>query len=202
MTTTIYGLTGGVGMGKTTVAKLIEEQGVPVVDSDVLAREVVAPGQPALVEIASQFGDEFMDAEGGLDREKMARLVFGNEPERKRLEAIIHPRVRDRWREQVAVWRAQKITVGVVVIPLLFEVGVEDEFDRVLCVACTVNTQHERLCQRGWDEAQIAARIAAQMDIAEKMELADHVLWNEGGIELLRDQIIRILSCPIKPDGR
>jgi dephospho-CoA kinase len=202
MTTTIYGLTGGVGMGKSMTAKLFEEQGVPVVDSDVLAREVVAPGQPALVEIASQFGAEFLDGEGGLDREKMARLVFGNEPERKRLEAIIHPRVRDRWREQVAEWRAQKIPVGVVVIPLLFEVGVGDEFDRVLCVACTANTQRARLGQRGWDEAQITARIGAQMDIAEKMELADHVLWNEGGIELLRDQITRILSCPINPDGR
>jgi dephospho-CoA kinase len=143
-----------------------------------------------------------MDAEGRLDREKMARLVFENEPERKRLEVIIHPRVRDRWREQVAEWRAQKIPVGVVVIPLLFEVVVGDEFDRVLCVACTANTQHERLGQRGWDVAQITARIGAQMDIAEKMELADHVLWNEGGIELLRDQITRILSCPIKPDGR
>ena len=83
--------------------------------------------------------------------------------------------------------------MGVVVIPLLFEVVVEDEFDEVLCVACSANTQRERLRQRGWDEAQIAGRIAAQMGIAEKMELADHVLWNEGGIKLLRDQITRIL---------
>jgi dephospho-CoA kinase len=194
MTTTIYGLTGGVGMGKSTVAKLIEEMGVPVVDSDVLARKVVEPGEYALIEIAAQFGDEYLDAEGGLDREKMARLVFECESERLRLETIIHPRVREGWQDQMVDWRVQEIPAGVVVIPLLYEVGVGDEFDGVLCVACTGNTQRERLRQRGWDDAQIAGRIGAQMDIAEKMVLADHVIWNEGGTGLLRDQITRILS--------
>jgi dephospho-CoA kinase len=160
----------------------------------VLAREVVEPGQPALAEIAGQFGEEFLNAEGGLDRKKMAQLVFENESERMRLEAIIHPRVREEWQDQMVEWRVQEVPAGVVVIPLLFEVGVGDEFDGVLCVACSANTQRARLRQRGWADAQIAARIAAQMDIAEKMELADHVLWNEGGTELLRDQITRILS--------
>lgn len=194
MTTTIYGLTGGVGMGKSMAAKLLAELGAPVVDSDVLAREVVEPGQPALAEITGQFGEEFLNAEGGLDRKKMAQLVFENESERMRLEAIIHPRVREEWQDQMVEWRVQEVPAGVVVIPLLFEVGVGDEFDGVLCVACSANTQRARLRQRGWADAQIAARIAAQMDIAEKMELADHVLWNEGGTELLRDQITRILS--------
>ena len=194
MTTTIYGLTGGVGMGKSTVAKLIEEMGVPVVDSDLLARKVVEPGEYALTEITAQFGDEYLDAEGGLDREKMARLVFEFESERLRLEAIIHPRVREEWQDQMVDWRVQEIPAGVVVIPLLYEVGVGDEFDGVLCVACTANTQRERLRERGWDDGQIAGRIGAQMDIAEKMELADHVLWNEGDPGLLRDQITRILS--------
>ena len=193
MTTTIYGLTGGVGMGKSAAAKLIEEMGVPVVDSDVLAREVVAPGEWALAEIAEQFGAEFLAGDGRLDREKMAAEVFGNETAMEKLEAIIHPRVRERWKKGIAEWRVQETPVGVVVIPLLFEVGVGDEFDEVLCVACSANTQRERLRQRGWDEEQIAGRIAAQMGIAEKIELADHVLWNEGRIELLRDQITRIL---------
>ena len=83
---------------------------------------------------------------------------------------------------------------GVVVIPLLFEVEAQGEFDAVLCVACTANTQRERLRLRGWDETQIDARIGAQMDVAAKIELADHVLWNEGSVDALRDQITRILS--------
>ena len=155
MTTTIYGLTGGVGMGKSTVAKLIEEMGVPVVDSDVLARKVVEPGEYALTEITAQFGDEYLDAEGGLDREKMARLVFEFESERLRLEAIIHPRVREEWQDQMVDWRVQEIPVGVVVIPLLYEVDLGDEFDGVLCVACTANTQRERLRERELERATL-----------------------------------------------
>ena len=181
-------------MGKSAAAKLIEEMGVPVADSDVLAREVVAPGEWALAEIAEQFGAEFLAGDGQLDREKMAAEVFGNETARQKLEAIIHPRVRERWKKRIAEWRVQEIPVGVVVIPLLYEVGVGDEFDGVLCVSCTANTQRDRLRERGWDDGQIAGRIGAQMDIAEKMELADHVLWNEGDPGLLRDQITRILS--------
>ena len=126
MNTRIIGLTGGVGMGKSTVAKLLREKGVPVVDSDDLAREVVAAGEPALSEIAESFGAEFLDA-GKLDRAKMAAHIFGNDVERKKLEAVIHPRVRERW--------------------------------------------------------------LAQMEVAEKIERADQVVWTEGDVSLLREQL-------------
>ena len=194
MNTRVLGLTGGVGMGKSTAARLLKKVGLPVVDSDDLAREAVQPGTEGLAEIVDEFGEGFLKADGSLDRDKMASTVFQDEAARKRLEAIIHPRVRTVWEKQIDQWREQKRPVGVVVIPLLFEVDLQDSFDAVLCVACTANTQRARLRERNWDDAQITARIAAQMDIAQKMDLADHVLWNEGAPELLMDQMKEILS--------
>ena len=194
MNTRVLGLTGGVGMGKSTAARLLKKVGLPVVDSDDLAREVVHPGTEGLAEIADEFGGGFLKADGSLDRDKMASMVFQDEAARKRLEAIIHPRVRTVWEKQIDQWREQKRPVGVVVIPLLFEVDLQDSFDAVLCVACTANTQRARLRERNWDDAQITARIAVQMDITQKMDLADHVLWNEGAPELLMDQMKEILS--------
>ena len=194
MSTRVLGLTGGVGMGKSTAARLLKKVGLPVVDSDDLAREAVQPSTEGLAEIADEFGEGFLKADGSLDRDKMASTVFQDEAARKRLEAIIHPRVRTVWKKQIDQWREQKRPVGVVVIPLLFEVDLQDSFDAVLCVACTANTQRARLRERNWDDTQITARIAAQMDIAQKMDLADHVLWNEGAPELLMDQMKEILS--------
>ena len=194
MNTRVLGLTGGVGMGKSTAARLLKKVGLPVVDSDDLAREAVQPGTEGLAEIADEFGEGFLKADGSLYRDKMASTVFQDEAARKRLEAIIHPRVRTVWEKQIDQWREQKRPVGVVVIPLLFEVDLQDSFDAVLCVACSANTQLARLRERNWDDVQIKARIAAQMDIAQKMDLADHVLWNEGAPELLMDQMKEILS--------
>ena len=194
MSTRVIGITGGVGMGKSTAAKLLREQGVPVLDSDDIAREVVAVGEPALMEISEIFGADFLNAKGQLDRAKMAAHIFGNDAEREKLETIIHPRVRERWLAQMETWRADDVPLGVVVIPLLFEVGAEAEFDFIICVACTGNTQRERLRVRGWDDAQIAARIAAQMDVAQKIERADQVMWTEGDVGLLREQLQRILA--------
>lgn len=193
MSTRVIGITGGVGMGKSTAAKLLREQGVPVLDSDDLSREVVAVGEPALAEIGKIFGADFLD-NGKLDRAKMAAHIFGNDAGRKKLEAIIHPRVRERWLAQMETWRADDVPLGVVVIPLLFEVGAEAEFDFIICVACTGNTQRERLRGRGWDDAQIAGRIAAQMEVTKKIERADQVLWTEGDVSLLREQLQSILS--------
>jgi dephospho-CoA kinase len=195
MSTRVIGITGGVGMGKSTAAKLLRKQGVPVLDSDDVAREVVAVGEPALTEISKIFGADFLNAQGEMDRAKMAAHIFGNDAEREKLEAIIHPRVRERWLAQMETWRADNVPLGVVVIPLLFEVGAEGEFDSVICVACTGNTQRERLRARGWDDAQIAARIAAQMDVTEKIERADQVVWTEGDVSLLREQLQSIFRA-------
>ena len=193
MSTRVLGLTGGVGMGKSTAARLLKKAGLPVVDSDDLAREAVQPGTEGLAEIADEFGETFLKPDGSLDRDKMASTVFQDQAARKQLELIIHPRVRAVWENRIEQWREQKRPVGVVVIPLLFEVGVQDSFDAVLCVASTASTQRSRLRGRNWSDAQIAARIAAQMDIAQKMDLADHVLWNEGTPDQLGEQLNGIL---------
>ena len=123
----------------------------------------------------------------------MAKIVFEDSNAREQLESIIHPRVRDCWQAKISEWRKQRIRLGVVVIPLLFEVEVQDQFDVVLCVACSANTQRARLRQRNWGEGQISARVASQMDIVSKMNLTDHVLWNEGCQEVLAEQIDAIL---------
>ena len=185
----LYGLTGGVGMGKSTVSRLLSEMGITWVDSDDLARSVVEPGQPALDMIRDEFGDEYIGPQGNLDRSKMASLVFANEGQRKKLEGIIHPMVRNLWQEKVERWKSDKFDKGVVVIPLLFEVSLEVEFGRVICVASTEETQIDRLKKRGWEADQIGSRIRSQMCITEKMKRSDCIIWNEGSIDTLKKQL-------------
>lgn len=190
----LLGLTGGPGMGKSTVAELLAARGWPVVDADVLARQVVEPGQPALEEIVRLLGRDVLDAQGRLRRDEVARRVFADESVRRRLEAITHPRIRQLWRAQVDQWRRQQRPGGVLVIPLLFEVGAEADMDAVLCVACTAQTQWRRLQARGWSDQQIAQRLAAQMPIEQKLARADFVIWTEGDLELTARQLDRILA--------
>lgn len=189
----IYGLTGGIGMGKSTVARLMAREGLSVVDSDKLARDVVLPGQPALEEICATFGKQFIGNDGMLDREKMAVYVFQEPMAREKLEAIIHPRVRELWLESIAFWQSAGQS-GVVVIPLLFEVEAVESFEIILCVACTEVTQQARLRERGWSDEQSEQRIAAQLPHSVKMERSTHVIWNEGRREILRAQLTR-LGC-------
>jgi dephospho-CoA kinase len=185
----LIGLTGGIGMGKSAAADWFADRGVPVVDTDVLAREVVAPGQPALAEIARRFGPEFLAPAVGLRRDALARLVFENATARKELEAILHPAIRARWLAVAAQWREEQRPAGVVAIPLLYETGAAGEFDQVICVACRAQTQLARLERRGWTDEQIAARIASQWPVEKKMALADFVIWSEGGLEAHHAQL-------------
>jgi dephospho-CoA kinase len=190
----VFGLTGGIGMGKSTAAALLAARGVPVVDTDLLAREFVEPGQPALGEIRAAFGPQVFGPDGRLRRDELARRVFADAVARKQLEAILHPRIREGWQAQVAAWRGESRPAAVVVIPLLFETGAETQFDRILCVACSPATQQERLRARGWTPEQIAGRLAAQWPVEKKMALAHHVLWSEGAPAVLAGQLGRILA--------
>src|SRR5271157_4619779 len=128
----VYGLTGGVGMGKSAAAELLRARGVPVVDTDELARQVVEGGQPALAEVSRVFGPEVLGPEGRLRRNELAERVFADPVARKRLEAILHPRIRALWRAQVAAWRKESPPCAAVVIPLLFETGAEAELDETI----------------------------------------------------------------------
>ncbi|MCZ7635003.1 MAG: dephospho-CoA kinase [Verrucomicrobia bacterium] len=189
----LLGLTGGVGMGKSAAAACLAERGLPVVDTDELARQLVAPGQPANAEIRAAFGDKFFDSGGALRREALAREVFGDETARRRLEAILHPRIRDAWQARAAVWRAEGRPAGVVVIPLLFETHAADAFDATICVACSAASQRERLAARGWSPEASAQRIRAQWPIEDKLVAADFAVWAEGGLERTAEQLRCIL---------
>lgn len=192
--TKIFGLTGGIGMGKSAVAQLLERRGVPVVDTDVLARKVVEPGQPALAAIQEMFGAAVLAPDGSLRRDELARRVFASDISRRQLEAILHPRIRALWQAQVEQWRAAGVRLGVVVIPLLFETNVAKHFDKVICVACSAATQHQRLTARGWSAEQIQQRIAAQWSTEKKLTLADFVIWTEGGPEVTVTQVERLMA--------
>ena len=187
------GLTGGVGMGKSAAADLLRSRGVPVVDTDDLARQVVEPGQPALAEVQQAFGPEMVGLDGRLLREELARHVFADPAARKRLEAILHPRIRILWRTQVEAWGKEGRPLAVVVIPLLFETAAEKEFDLTVCIACTTATQQQRLLARGWSPKEIEQRVRAQWPIERKIARADYVVWTEAGLDLLAAQWDRVL---------
>ena len=189
----VYGLTGGVGMGKSTSEKLLRERGIAVMDTDAIARQIVEPGQPALAEIQALFGPDIVSPDGRLRRDELARRVFSDSAARSRLESILHPRIREIWRAQVREWRAQGLPRAVVVIPLLFETSAQDQFDSVICVACSAGSQRQRLKARGWDDEQIEQRIRAQWPVEKKMELAHYVVWTEAGLDVHAAQLARIL---------
>ena len=188
------GLTGGIGMGKSTAAALLAEKGIPVVDTDLLARQVVEPGQPALLEIAKAFGRELLATDGMLRRDALAAIVFTDETKRRQLEEILHPRIRERWQSCLAQWQADGKPAGVVVIPLLFETSAEMEFNRILCTACTAATQMQRLSARGWSEEQSRQRIASQWPTQRKMDLSQSVVWTEVTRKVHSEQLDRLLK--------
>ncbi len=194
MSMKIVGLTGGVGMGKSACADMLLGMAIPVVDTDILARQVVEPGQTALGEIARLFGAEYVDAGGRLRRRELAQRVFADAEARKRLEAILHPRIRELWLAQMQAWEGQGHALAVVVIPLLFETEAQKELDATICVACSAATQKERLAGRHWGPEQIRQRIEAQLPIGTKMEKADFVIWNEASVAVHREQLKRILA--------
>jgi dephospho-CoA kinase len=190
----LCGLTGGVGMGKSTAAGFFLQSGLRIVDTDELARQLVEPGQPALAEIRHAFGGGLIADDGSLKRGDLARMVFADVAARKTLEAILHPRIRECWHAQVNRWRREECPAAMVVIPLLFETRAEPDFDRIICVACSAAAQRERLRQRGWPAGQIEGRIAAQLPVTEKIARSDYVIWTDGLLENHRRQAAQILS--------
>lgn len=190
----VLGLTGGIGMGKSACATLLQQRDIPVIDTDVLARQIVEPGQPAFAEIRQVFGDEILALDGTLRRDELARRVFSNSVARQQLESILHPRIRSLWQSQVAQYRGESRLLVVVVIPLLFETGAQTYFDAVVCIACSARTQKARLLARGWPESEIQRRIAAQLPAEKKILAADYLIWSEGSIDVHAAQLDRILD--------
>lgn len=182
-------------MGKSATAHLFREAGIPLADTDLLARQLVEPGQPCLSEIVNVFGPEMLDESGRLRREELGLKVFNNPAARQQLEAILHPQIRAAWRTAFATWQAEGRPLAVADIPLLFETQAQTEFDWVICVACSERTQRQRLLSRGWSEAEMERRRQAQWPIQRKMDQSDVVLWNESSLEVLREQLVRVFHA-------
>ena len=188
----VCGLTGGVGMGKSTAAEFLRSRGAQIVDADELARQLVQPGQPALAEIQTEFGRAIIASDGRLCRDELARIVFADAAARKKLETILHPRIGERWLAQVEIWRKENRALAVVVIPLLFETRAETHFDKIICVACSAPIQRARLLARGWTPEQIRQRLAAQWPVEQKISRADFVVWTDGALDAHAQQLERI----------
>ena len=185
---TRVGLTGGVASGKSTVSAILAELGAVVIDADVLAREVVAPGTEGLAAVVEEFGPDVLGPEGGLDRPRLGALVFADPERRRALEAIIHPRVRARAAEIEAAAPADAVVVHD--IPLLAETGQAASFDAAVVVDVPVEVQVDRMVRiRGMSEADARARIAAQADRDARLSVATYVVENTGDLDELRARV-------------
>lgn len=186
------GLTGGIASGKSTVADMFAELGVPVIDTDVIAREVVEPGQPALEEIRDSFGKEVIADDGSLDRAAMRRRVFADDNARRRLEAILHPRIRESAMQQADLAGG---AYQLIVVPLLAESPMRQAMDRILVVDCDVDAQVARLLERDAETEDQARRIiGAQASREQRLAIADEVIRNDGPISETRRQVERLHS--------
>jgi dephospho-CoA kinase len=178
----LVGLTGGIATGKSTVSEMFRRLGAVVIDADVLAREAVAPGEPALAQIVTEFGADVLLPDGTLDRKKLGAIVFADPARRKRLEAITHPAIRDRFLARLAELEAEGFD-GIVLwdAPVMIESGGYRAMDKLVVVATDEATQAARLRARDAVEAAEAERkIRSQMPVSEKAKLADYVIDNAG----------------------
>ncbi|RYZ08985.1 MAG: dephospho-CoA kinase [Myxococcales bacterium] len=190
----VFGLTGGIGSGKSTAAALLRERGVPVVDADELAREAVAPGSAGLSRVLAELGQDLLGPDGALDRKRLGARVFSDETLRKRLNSITHPIVRRLSQERFSQLEKQGAELAAYDVPLLFEVGLDAALRPVVLVAAQESTQVARILARdGLSELEARARIAAQLPLSVKRERADYVVENDGTLEDLAAQVDALL---------
>lgn len=190
------GLTGGIATGKSTVSSMLTHRGAALVDADQIAREVVLPGEPALLEIAQHFGQAVMQDDGSLNRKALGKIVFADPAKRKQLENILHPRIRSLMLSRMEALEAENPHRLVVVdIPLLYESDLSHYFEQVLLVYVPPEVQLERLMKRdGLTEEEALQRIQNQMPIEKKKRLADIVIDNSGTIEETEKQVEAFLD--------
>ena len=183
----VVGLTGGIASGKSMVARFFEELGVPVIDTDIVAREVVEPGKPALKEIGEHFGDQVIRADSTLDRKALREIIFADDAARQHLESILHPRIRTETYAQAAAAEGPYV---IIVVPLLFESTMKTEMDRIVVVDCEEETQILRLMTRDNESREQACRIlATQASREDRLSIADDVVNNDTDVESAHAQV-------------
>jgi dephospho-CoA kinase len=190
-----FGLTGNTGTGKTTVADMLRERGIPVLDADLIAREVVQPGEPALAAIVAAFGDEFVDADGSLRRQALGRRVFADPEALAKLNAITHPQIAQRTQQEMMRLAGEGAEVVVYDSAILVESGMAGAFNGLIVVVCAREEQIERIMSRDKLPREDAEqRVDAQMPLEKKVELADRVIDNSGTVSALEPQVAELLT--------
>ncbi|MBT0663467.1 dephospho-CoA kinase [Geobacter pelophilus] len=198
----IIGLTGGIASGKSSVARLLEQLGASVVDADQLARDAVMPGTPAYLAIVELFGSEIVHADGYIDRERLGRIVFSDSGARKRLEAVVHPAIKDLAEERLSALRNAGDGVAVYMAPLLVEAGAVDRVDEVWVVYLDSTSQLERLMQRDHLSREAAQqRIASQLPMEEKRKYGKIVINNSGPWEETERQVREVWQREVVAAG-
>ncbi len=187
----ILGITGGFGTGKSSAARLFEGRGFRRLDSDQLVREKVLTAPDVVAAVRERFGASVLGTDGAIDRRSLADRVFTNDSELSWLEGVTHPIVFNLWRGELA---SDPKGPWAVEVPLLFEKSLEKWFDFIVCVACDLEQQLARLERCGTNRAFAGQRISKQLPLAQKIELSDFVLWNEGSPEFLKAQVDRIVD--------
>jgi dephospho-CoA kinase len=191
----LFGLTGGIASGKSTVAAILRRLGAAVINADELSREVVQPGQEAWKEIVETFASDVLQNDQSLDRKKLRKIVFHDPQARKKLEAIIHPRVRSLAEQRMRELAAAGSSIIVYEVPLLFEGQIHLWLRPVLLVACDLATQKQRLRQRdGLTDIEAQQHLDAQMALEDKRKLADYVIENTGSLDDLEQQVRAVLQ--------
>ena len=189
----MIGLTGGIATGKSTVVKIFEELGAGIVDSDLIAREIVEPGKPAYSEIVEYFGKNILAPDGKIDREKLGEIVFNDNEKRQALNGMTHPRVFEEMQNQIKSFAEKDVEVVLCDVPLLIESGGQDWLKPIILVYASPENQLDRLMERDKCSRQRAlSRISSQMSIDEKRKHADIIIDNSGTVENTRAQTLDI----------
>ncbi len=187
-------VTGGIACGKSLAASMMEASGVPVCEADAVVHALIKPGSDAYRDILKAFGSCILAGDGTIDRRILGDIVFNDEAQRQRLNALLHPAVR----RAIQSWLGQQAGNGTrmaaAVIPLLFEAGMDEGWDAVVCVACSPAVQMERLRSRGLDESACRARLGAQMPLDEKVRRSDFTIWNDGSPDELSELVRQALK--------
>lgn len=191
----IIGLTGGIGSGKSTVAQLFVEEGFPLIDADVIAREVVAAGQPALQELADVFGADILEPSGELNRQLLAQRAFVDRETTDKLNAITHPRIQQRTQELFDEYREKDVEAVIYDMPLLVDNGLDRAMDWVIVVDVAAEERIRRVVEyRGLDEEDAQRRVKAQIPDGLRLAAADSVIDNNAAIANLKPQVDQLIS--------
>jgi dephospho-CoA kinase len=191
----ILGLTGGIATGKSTVSAMLRERGIPVIDADLIAREVVEPGMPAYEAIVQHFGRDILLPNGQINRKQLGEIVFSDETERQKLNAIVHPEVRRVMREEAERAEREGADIVFMDIPLLFESKLQHMVDKIVVVYAPASMQLTRMMERDeLDEEQAKKRLRAQFPIEQKKLDADYVIDNTGTREGTERQVEQLLA--------